>query len=413
MEVQVRIRFQAFKPKGCSDTCEVLLPHARGLLQSIHCFPKFPKNSTVGVVFNRWNHKNFVSEKCVKKRRTDVSSKYVPTMCNRQSQQKFQRDKWRSASVSVVGIDLLVVSTNAHTALDAVAFCSLHPFCRNGILKLIGSTFGDQLLLIDVEVLDGSHLLVHSCNLLFVVELGVVPKYGFCCAKCLKFFFSVNIGLNWNVKSTLGGNRSNTSTCDRKWILFKHGRNPLKFRLAPWDRVRSWTLQVGLCRTNTLKQVRRLIVLCLITKFVGSSFQAMLWRINCWSSVRLLNGQRRKSLTFRCLRKYENVSVLASTFRIPRLRLEVLQQLLVNLFGNRKSANAPYEHSRSGSDNMHVSGSVSSQPQTRDPTRIGFGLLSAKSTQHNLTKFAKCRSIAFAPTTFKRSQAIGSNCKVV
>ena len=104
---------------------------------------------------------------------------------------------------------------------------------------------------------------------------------------------------------------------------------------------------------------------------------------------------------------YENVSVLTSTFRIPWLRLEVLQQLLVNLFGNRKSANAPcFEHSRSGSDNMHVSGSVSSQPQTRDPRRIGFGLLSAKSTQHNLTKLAKCRSIAFAPTTFKRSHPI-------
>ena len=47
------------------------------------------------------------------------------------------------------------------------------------------------------------------------------------------------------------------------------------------------------------------------------------------------------------------------------------------------------------------------------PRRIGFGLLSTKSTQHNFTKLAKCRSIALAPTTFKRSQAIGSNCKVV
>ena len=201
------------------------------------------------------------------------------------------------------------------------------------------------------------------------------------------------VGLNWNVKSILGGNRSNTSTSDRKWILFKHGRNPLKFRLAPWNKVRSWTLQVGLRRTNTLKQVRRLVFLCLITKFFRSSLQAMLRRNNCWSSVRLLNGQRWKSLSFWCLRKYENVSVLASTFRIPRFRLEVLQQLLVNLFGNRKSANAPcFEHSRSGSDNMHVSGSVSSQPQTRDPWRIGFGLLSAKSTQRNFTKLAKCRS---------------------
>ena len=94
------------------------------------------------------------------------------------------------------------------------------------------------------------------------------------------------------------------------------------------------------------------------------------------------------------LLKYENVSVLASTVRSPRFCLEVLQQLFVNLFGNRKSANAPcFEHSRSGSDDVHVSGSVSSQPQTRDPRRIGFGLLSAKSTQNKFTKLAKCRSV--------------------
>ena len=72
-----------------------------------------------------------------------------------------------------------------------------------------------------------------------------------------------------------------------------------------------------------------------------------------------------------------------------------------------------FQHSRSRSDNMHISGSVSSQPQARDPRRIGLRLLSAKSTQHNFTKLAKRRSIALASTTFKRSQAIGSNCEVV
>ena len=51
---------------------------------------------------------------------------------------------------------------------------------------------------------------------MLAVKLSVVPKYGFCCAKCLKFFFSVNIALNRNVKSTLGGNRRNTSTSNRK-----------------------------------------------------------------------------------------------------------------------------------------------------------------------------------------------------
>ena len=40
-------------------------------------------------------------------------------------------------------------------------------------------------------------------------------------------------------------------------------------------------------------------------------------------------------------------------------------------------------------------------------------LLSAKSTPHNFTKLAKCRSVTLAPTTFKRSQAIRSNCEVV
>ena len=39
--------------------------------------------------------------------------------------------------------------------------------------------------------------------------------------------------------------------------------------------------------------------------------------------------------------------------------------------------------------------------------------LSAKSTQQNFTKLAKCRSVTFGPTTFKRSQTVGSDCKVV
>ena len=32
---------------------------------------------------------------------------------------------------------------------------------------------------------------------------------------------------------------------------------------------------------------------------------------------------------------------------------------------------------------------------------------------HNFTKLAQCRSVTFAPTTFKRSQTVGSDCKVI
>ena len=132
------IRFQAFKTKWRGNTCKVLLQHARGLLKSVHGFAKFRKSSTIWIVFHGWNRKNFVREKCVEKRYAHVSCQYVPAMRNGQTQQQCQGDKWKSTGVSVVGIDLLVISANAHTALYAVTFCSLHPFCWDCILKLLG-----------------------------------------------------------------------------------------------------------------------------------------------------------------------------------------------------------------------------------------------------------------------------------
>ena len=128
-------------------------------------------------------------------------------------------------------------------------------------------------------------------------------------------------------------------------------------------------------------------MLRLVTKFVRSSLQAMLRQVNSnrRSSVPFLDGHLWKPLNFRHRWKYETVT-----------------------------ANAPcFEHPRSGSDNMHISGSASSQPQARDPRRIGPRLLSPKSTQHNFAKLVKRRSLALAPATFKRSQAIGSTCEVV
>ncbi len=47
------------------------------------------------------------------------------------------------------------------------------------------------------------------------------------------------------------------------------------------------------------------------------------------------------------------------------------------------------------------------------PRRIGFGLLSAKSTQFHQTCKVPNLSVTFAPTTFKRSQTVGSDCKVI
>ena len=94
--------------------------------------------------------------------------------------------------------------------LRKVAGYDFHDLRRKYDVRTMRGDLDPQWRLLPVisvssAVLDGSYFLVRSCNFLLVVKLGVVPKYGFCCAKCLKFFFSVNIGLNRNIKSTLGG----------------------------------------------------------------------------------------------------------------------------------------------------------------------------------------------------------------
>ena len=121
-----------------------------------------------------------------------------------------------------------------------------------------------------------------------------------------------------------------------------------------------------------LKQVRRLCFKCLITYSSSEALFKPCCDVSiCRSSVRLLNGQRQKSLWFLCGRKY--VSVFASTFRIPSFCSEVLQQFIVNLFGYQKPAKAPcFEHSRSGADNVHVSGYLFTATN-KGPTKVCVG----------------------------------------
>ena len=185
-----------------------------------------------------------------------------------------------------------------------------------------------------------SSILIRSCNLL-TVKLSIAPKYGF--AKC--FIEVLLLSQHWDqlerallaetdaTQAQAMGSESSSNMAEILWSF----ASPLGLNQEPnaWPDQRAKT-SLGALHQVPRRQVRRKPCCDESTAEVPAV---------CWTG-------KRGSPWAPCAGGRE------------RQCLEVLQQFLVNLFGNRNSANAPCcKHSRSVSDNAPVSGRVSSQPQ--------------------------------------------------